>query len=542
MDELSFPKDEKLTVAAAFKAAAATAEELVEELPPPPERLRGFCARLRPFQTDDEKTALSQVDRDAIEDGVADDADKEDLDLDFNNVNAQTVVTYARKPIERRTLRLPGSNRFRGKLEMWVDIMTREQAALHTPVDIRPAEALNFELRMVVWAVRGCPTADWVTNAADLFVSTSLNVVADGDREATVLKQETDTHWRSRSGRGHFNWRMVFGDLALPQPPSSPCRLSLNVWDQDPLLVSKELLGTAELDIRKLLFRKALFRHVEAQKKGALATKILAMSTKELRRELRQLGEHFDSSATRGELATALQFLLVGHDAGETRYPEGFSKPEAGHRCCRKYICCGSKRVTVDPEHPRSCVSVRRCYKKCCVSDAPARPVPTVWISLQPPRPSIHRKRKNIDVDGDGVYDLPSLEDETEEQIAAAANHASKGCMSCAKCAVLLVPCNRLLAAFAVCCCCCFLPTAKQSKRRLDDVPMAVEVSFEIIPTALATVQKVGLGRDGPNALEEPIERVTLEWTSPITSLKNILGPYLLRPIRNKIHQFITVF
>lgn len=112
---------------------------------------------------------------------------------------------------------------------------------------------------------------------------------------------------RSSDGEGHFNWRIVFSDLPLPQPLNSPCRLSLNVWDSDPLHVSKELVGTAEVDMRKLLFRKATSRAASAKHNRGLLSSIRAMSTKRLRHELRQLGEHYDPSATRAELATALE-------------------------------------------------------------------------------------------------------------------------------------------------------------------------------------------------------------------------------------------
>jgi hypothetical protein len=142
------------------------------------------------YDEDKEILQLSEVGRESVE-GLQDCP----ADTDGVCISEDESQLALQKPIERRTLRLPGSNRFQGKVEMWIDLMTKPQAATLDPVDIRPPQIQNFELRMVVWSVRGCPISDWVTHSSDLTVSTDLHVVAsDDEREPTVLTQDTDTH------------------------------------------------------------------------------------------------------------------------------------------------------------------------------------------------------------------------------------------------------------------------------------------------------------------------------------------------------------
>ena len=183
-------------------ARAATADDAHVEKALSPSRFSG-CSRLLSFMRssnpnttgideDQEPLQALEVGRTSVEGshGVSADADAE-LDLQREDELQLTL----QKPIERRTLRLPGSKRLQGKLEMWIDLLTKQQAALLDPVDIRPPQIQRFELRVVVWSVRTFPISDWLTGASDLKVTTDLHVVeSEDDRKPTVLTQDTDTH------------------------------------------------------------------------------------------------------------------------------------------------------------------------------------------------------------------------------------------------------------------------------------------------------------------------------------------------------------
>ena len=189
-----------------------------------------------------------------------------------------------------------------------------------------------------------------------------------GEAEPTILKQKTDTHWRSENGEGHFNWRMVYSDLQLPQPASSPCRLSLDVWDEDPLRLGKELVGSVELDVRSMLFRKALHRNHDAVKKGQLAARIAKMTAVELRRELRQLGQPVRDRDTLGELATQLKFHIDDQGAGEYLLP--------------------AKPAPVVATPPKRCACAWHCWQwwmnwsGCCAGEPP-KPRRSMWLDLR---------------------------------------------------------------------------------------------------------------------------------------------------------------
>jgi hypothetical protein len=50
------------------------------------------------------------------------------------------------KPLERRTLRLPGSKVNRGKLELWIDVLTKSEAAAKPRVPSPLNEFLSTDL------------------------------------------------------------------------------------------------------------------------------------------------------------------------------------------------------------------------------------------------------------------------------------------------------------------------------------------------------------------------------------------------------------
>eukprot|EP01052_Picozoa_sp_SAG31_P036895 SAG31_NODE_4670_length_3046_cov_1.967424_6_plen_113_part_01 len=80
---------------------------------------------------------------------------------------------------------------------------------------------------------------------------------------------ETDTHWRAEGGKGSFNYRLLF-KLELPFSPKElvkPCHLTLTAWDRDPLLMSKEMIGSTRIDLSADKNKK---RNVFGELKGCL--------------------------------------------------------------------------------------------------------------------------------------------------------------------------------------------------------------------------------------------------------------------------------
>ncbi|XP_026747253.1 otoferlin-like isoform X2 [Trichoplusia ni] len=89
-----------------------------------------------------------------------------------------------------------------GKLQMWVDIFPLD-ADIYIPpaVDITPRKLEDYELRVVVWDVRGV-RLDHGKKASDIYVRAWVDTVDQA--------QYTDVHYSSLAGEGCFNWRMIF--------------------------------------------------------------------------------------------------------------------------------------------------------------------------------------------------------------------------------------------------------------------------------------------------------------------------------------------
>ena len=191
------------------------------------------------------------------------------------------------KPLERRTLRLDGSKVNRGKVELWIDVMTKSEAATKPKIDISMPPPSIFELRMIIWQARNMPAMDMMTQSNDLFFSAHVATVDKDGRKPQELMQETDTHWRSSNGKGSFNWRCLF-DIELPQHSRSPARLSIKGWDKDPMTFSSDLIGYTEINLNHTLFKEGLRKYNALQRREA---EIDAMDRATLLRKIDLLGE-----------------------------------------------------------------------------------------------------------------------------------------------------------------------------------------------------------------------------------------------------------
>ncbi|KAE9332855.1 hypothetical protein PR003_g14309 [Phytophthora rubi] len=154
------------------------------------------------------------------------------------------------KPIEYRHLYVPQSRTTsQGFLQLWVDILTTQEAVRVEPVDISPPAPKTFEVRVVVWR------ADNVQDQAqseinDYFVKAWME---GGGDSGSSRAESTDTHWRCSNGKPCWNWRLI---LKTEFPPRSPelARLHIQLWDKD-VLKWNDVLGEAQLDLYKWLRR-----------------------------------------------------------------------------------------------------------------------------------------------------------------------------------------------------------------------------------------------------------------------------------------------
>jgi hypothetical protein len=134
-------------------------------------------------------------------------------------------------------------------LQLWVDILTTQEAARMEPVDISPPAPKMFEVRVVVWRAENVQDQDQ-SEINDYFVKAWMESSGDA---GSSRAESTDTHWRCSNGKPCWNWRLV---MKTEFPPRSPelARLHLQLWDKD-VLKWNDVLGEAQLDLYKWLRR-----------------------------------------------------------------------------------------------------------------------------------------------------------------------------------------------------------------------------------------------------------------------------------------------
>lgn len=124
-----------------------------------------------------------------------------DLEDRFFNIKWQKLNKDPKKfvPIEQRSLAKPGSGAV-GRLELWIELIPKNQVKNRAPIQIAPEPRYEMELRCIVWDTRDCVYKDEVEKCNDLFVK-------GGPANQPLM--ETDIHWRCRQ-KGSFNWRWKF--------------------------------------------------------------------------------------------------------------------------------------------------------------------------------------------------------------------------------------------------------------------------------------------------------------------------------------------
>ncbi|UJR24822.1 hypothetical protein I4U23_006197 [Adineta vaga] len=153
-----------------------------------------------------------------------------------------------------------------GKLEMWLDFFPMSRQPSGAPVDITPPKPTSFQLRLTIWNTTDVELNDenFVTGekTSDIYVKAWIL----GEKEDG---QQTDVHYRSLTGEGNFNWRLIFNfnyidieEKIVYETKDSvfqigttvkkiPPRIVLRIYDAD-LLSADDFLGECILNLTHL--------------------------------------------------------------------------------------------------------------------------------------------------------------------------------------------------------------------------------------------------------------------------------------------------
>ena len=144
------------------------------------------------------------------------------------------------KPIEIRALRKEGSRVARGQLHMWVEIRPEREVQREAPVELSAPEPQEFEVRIICWKTKEVPF-----ECGDYYAEFELG--------ASDRKRSTDIHWRCRSGRASWNWRIKM-PITLPLASPEMGRLSVLLWDKD-VVKWNDVVGQTQLDLYRWLLK-----------------------------------------------------------------------------------------------------------------------------------------------------------------------------------------------------------------------------------------------------------------------------------------------
>ncbi len=156
----------------------------------------------------------------------------------------ETTERYRPKPIETRDIFMKTCPTPQGTITMWIDILTPTQSQCYPIVDIALPPPTKWDLQVVIWKTKDVVAMDTLEGMNDLFCS----VIMEGCK-----KQETDTHWRCKNGKGSFNWRMHFTvELGRKTHQMKFPYLKFQLWDKD-ILKWNDCIAETTLDVGKWL-------------------------------------------------------------------------------------------------------------------------------------------------------------------------------------------------------------------------------------------------------------------------------------------------
>jgi hypothetical protein len=366
------------------------------------------------------------------------------------------------KPLESRDLWYARSSNSQGQVQLWVDIMNVKQSRKFEAEKLEGPPKQDVEVRVICWKtenVRG----KGVASITDLYVRFWM----EGQRH-----QETDTHWRCKSGKASWNYRVKF-PVTLPIKPDKG-KLYYQVYDRD--ILFNELIAEGSIDLYKW------FLMVYHRKASAKPFKELKDAKEKKAKGVTGAGlEQAPGAAAANPNQPALQAPAEGPGAGtgddlamDPRFQDfEWDKPEEDLEAGEG----GDKKES---------------------------------------EPLLARTRADEEEEGKGEekkVDEKSSEDETKDFLNSIYQYLGIGEIADdAQWQDLIYTDHEA--------------HAKVNRGRLA-------LSIEIMPTDEADTKKAGYGRDDPNSnpyLPPPVGRMQFS-LNPFTMLSELIGPVLLMKI-----------
>ena len=125
-----------------------------------------------------------------------------------------------------------------GIIKLWTEIIPTNTDMDSVKVwDISDKPPFKFQLQMVVWDTKDVIAMD-SEGTSDIFIKCFFD---------KKHYKETDTHWRCSTGKGSFNWRMLF-DTEYPRHDDDYI-MTIQCWDRD-ILSANDLIGESAIDLQ----------------------------------------------------------------------------------------------------------------------------------------------------------------------------------------------------------------------------------------------------------------------------------------------------
>lgn len=145
------------------------------------------------------------------------------------------------KPLETRSLYLPGLEVSQGQLEMWLEIIPLAQARFNKVTELFGPPKKKFELRIVCWKAEGVPRKC----GHDLYTTFKMSLPGGN------VKQSTDIHFACKDSKPSWNYRIVI-PLELPLKDPLQGRLTVQLWDFD-VVTSNDIVAERHIDLYQWL-------------------------------------------------------------------------------------------------------------------------------------------------------------------------------------------------------------------------------------------------------------------------------------------------